>query len=194
MSTLLTLFCYLLLPFSLLANSNVKKIVENPQLYLNPQDAPIFYEDNPLTGLHSFSIGPLVFLQNPKIRTNALEVIEKELGAVGKVVRLKDTDMRGFGAGNLIVLQIGDVSSWDGSKLPISRVSLNLETPVVMSKTGLNTFPMIWSINAFCDFPFNKESEGKFVGGIQKLVSEFAQNYQYANPHPEKTPIFYLYE
>lgn len=120
-------------------------------------------------------------------------MIEKELGILGTVVKAKNEDTTGFGTGNLLNIQIGRVSKWDGGELPISRVTLNVETPVVISKTNVKSLPRVWSINDFVDSSLDIKSEDKVVGAVQKLLKEFVKNYKFANPDQAQKPTFYIY-
>jgi hypothetical protein len=104
---------------------------------------------------------------------------------------LKELDMRGMGAGNILNIQIGDVLGWDNHELPVSRVSLQLQTFVVINKTGIKTFPVIWSINTF--FQESPNTEDIALEATRKLVKDFVQNYKYANQGKKEKPVFYTY-
>ena len=172
---------------------NIERLKRNPGLYLNPQDVPIFYEGNPLEGLSTFAVIPPYSIQSFDVNKKIGDVIERELGTIGSVVKAKSEDTTGFGSGNLLNIQIGRVAKWDGGELPISRVTLNVETPVVISKTNVKSLPRVWSINDFVDFPLDLKSEGKVVGAVQKLLKEFVKNYKFANPSEKQKPTFYIY-
>ncbi len=169
-------------------------IARNPALVLNSQDVPIFYSGNPLEGLNAFAVLAPYSIQNPEIHEKIKALLEKELGSIGLVIRTKDDALCGFGSANILNLQIGKVSKWDGEQLPISRVTLSIETSVIIRKTNVKTSPRIWTINDFVDAPLEIKSEDKMIGAIQKLVKEFVSNYQFANPHQIQKPIFYIYE
>lgn len=164
----------------------------NPLLSLNPQDVPIFYENNPLSGLKSFTI--INSIASKELQAKIKKSVEKSLEMAGKVTRLKDNDMRGFGSGNILLIQMGNVQQWDGTETAISRLSLSIETPVTLEKTGTKTFPIIWSINTFVQDSINTGSEEALTQAVEKLIDNFIQNYQYANQKEMKKPVFYTYD
>ena len=136
-------------------DGDIERLKRNPGIYLNFQDVPIFYNGNPLEGLSAFAVIPPYSIQSPEVNKKIEVVIEKELGSIGIVIKAKTEDMNGFGTGNILNIQIGRVSKWDGGELPFSRVTLNIETPVVISKTNVKSFPRIWTINDFVDSPLD---------------------------------------
>lgn len=174
-------------------DKNIERIKRNPGVYLNPQDVPIFYEGNPLEGLNAFAVIPPYSIQSPDVNKKIGDVIEKELGTIGTIIKAKSGDATGFGSGNVLNIQIGRVSKWEGGELPISRVTLNIETPVVISKTNVKSLPRVWSVNDFVDSPLDLKSEDKVVGAVQKLLKEFVKNYKFANPSETQKPTFYIY-
>ena len=174
-------------------NSNIEKLKRNPGTYLNCQDVPLFYNGNPLEGLSAFAVLLPCSIQSSEVTKKIEMAIEKELGSIGTVVKAKAEDMTGFGTGNILNIQIGAVSKWDGGELPISRVTLNVEAPVIISKTNVKSLPRIWSINDFVDSPLNLKSEDKMVGAVQKLLKEFVKNYKFANSTQTQKPTFYVY-
>lgn len=171
-------------------NKDMERLKENPGIYLNFQDVPIFHKGNPLEGLNAFAI---ISLQNPEINHKIKSVIEQELGSLGTVIQVKSEDVNGFGSGNILHIQVGRISKWDGKELPISRVTLSIETSVVISKTHIQSMPRIWSINDFIEMPLNSKSEDETVKSVQRLLKKFIKNYQFANPHQTQKPIFYIY-
>lgn len=173
--------------------SNIERLKRNPGIYLNFQDVPIFYEGNPLEGLNAFAVIPPYSIQSPEVNKKIEAIIEKELGAIGTVIKTKSEDINGFGTGNILNIQIGRVSKWDGGELPISRVTLNIESPVILSKTNVKSLPRIWAINDFIDSPLDIKSEDKVVGAVQKLLKEFVKNYKFANPSQSQKATFYVY-
>lgn len=175
------------------ADENVEPLKKNPGTYLNCQDVPIFTEGNPLQGLNAFAVIPPCSIQNPEVSKKIQAVIEKELSAIGKVIKAKPDNMNGFGSGNLLNIQVGKVSTWNEKQIPITRVTLNVETPVVLSKSDVKSLPRVWTINAFVDAPFDVASEEKSVDAIQKILQEFASNYQFANSKEKEKPTFYIY-
>ena len=174
-------------------DNNIERLKRNPGTHLNCQDVPLFFSGNPLEGLSAFAVIPPCSIQSPEVNKKIEMVIEKELGSIGTVIKAKTEDMTGFGTGNILNIQIGTVSKWDGGELPISRVTLNVETPVIISKTNVKSLPRIWSINDFVDSPLDLKSEDKTVGAVQKLLKEFAKNYKFANPTQTQKPTFYIY-
>lgn len=173
--------------------STIDKIKRNPGVYLSPQDVPIFYEGNPLEGLNSFAVIPPYSFQNQEVSKKIESVIEKELGSIGTIIKEKNEDITGFKSSSLLTIQIGRISKWEGGQLPISRVTLNIETPVVISKTNVKSLPRVWSINNFVDSPLDVKSEDKAIGPVQKLLREFVKNYKFANPDQTQPPLFYIY-
>jgi hypothetical protein len=171
--------------------SNIEKLKTNPGVYLNSQDVPFFYNGNPLEGLTAFAVIPPYSIQNPEVNKKIGNIIEKELGVIGTIIRAEKGNLTGLATGNLINIQVGGISKWDGGELSISRVTLNVETQVVIAKTNLKSFPRVWSINDFVNCRLDIESEDKFLGAIQKLLKEFVRNYQFVNP--TQKPTFYLY-
>jgi len=169
---------------------DMERLKENPGIYLNFQDAPIFHKGNPLEGLNAFAV---ISLQNSEINNKIKSVIKQELGSLGTVIQAKSEDVHGFGSGNILNIQIGRVSKWDGKELPISRVTLNIETSVIISKTHIKSMPRIWSINDFIEMPLNNKSGDEAVKSVQRLLREFIKNYQFANPHQTQKPVFYIY-
>lgn len=174
-------------------DSNVERFKRNPGIYLNFQDVPIFNSGNPLEGLRAFAVIPPYSIQSLEVNKKIEAIIEKELGSIGTVIKAKSEDMNGFATGNILNLQIGHVSKWDGGELPITRVTLNIETPVVISKTNVKSLPRVWSINDFVDSPLEVKSEDKTIGAVQKLLKEFVKNYKFANPNQDQKPTFYVY-
>jgi hypothetical protein len=57
----------------------------------------------------------------------------------------------------------------------------------------VKSLPRVWSISAFVDAPFDVASEEKFVEAIQKLLQEFASNYQFVNSKQKEKLTFYIY-
>jgi hypothetical protein len=186
-------FLNLIAIYGFCSKDNIEQIEKNPGTYLNCQDVPIFIEGNPLQGLNAFAVIPPCSIQNIGVNKKIQYIIEKELGTIGKVVKAKSEDMNGFGSGNLLNIQVGKVSTWNEKQIPITRVTLNIETPVVLSKSGKESFPRIWAINAFVDAPFDIGSEEKSIEAIQKLLQEFVSNYQFINSKQKEKPIFYVY-
>ena len=190
------MLCLILALFSADAfceEGTIEKLKRDPGMYLNPQDVPIFYSGNPLEGLKDFAVLPPNSLQSPEVNRKIGNMIEKELGSIGTVIKAKNEEVTGFGTGTLLVIQVGAVSKWDGGQLPLTRVSLSLETSVVIGKTDVKSFPIIWSINSFVDSGLNLKTESKVEGAVEKMVREFVKNYRFANPNPEEKPTFYLY-
>lgn len=184
---LVTVFCILISTPSY-AND------QNPNISLNPQDVPIFYDSNPLTGMKSFVVITSFSLKDTELPKKIEQSIERTLKGIGEVAHLKDNDMRGFGAGNVLLLQMGNIAGWDGNEMPVSRISLSIETAVTLDKTGIKTFPMVWSMNTFLQGSLDSSSESNLIKAIQKLVNDFAQNYEYANQDQTKRPVFYTYD
>jgi len=77
--------------------------------------------------------------------------------------------------------------------MPVYRISLSVETSVSLDKTGMKTFPMVWSINTFLQGNIDS-SEDNLIKAVQKLISDFVQSYQYANRDQTKRPFFYIYD
>jgi hypothetical protein len=184
MKNLLMFLALALIPYRLCAHQ--------PSISLNPQDVPIFYGNNPLTGLEAFTLLTSLPLKNPDEK-KIVKSIENGLKKLGEVTHLKDTDLRGFGAGNLLLIQIGPVRGADGSDMPLTRISLSIETPTTLDKTGLKTFPMVWSINTFLPGKFDAISQASLIQAIQKLTADFVSSYESANQGQPKKPIFYTY-
>jgi hypothetical protein len=176
-----------------LENRNIERLRRNPAIYLNFQDVPFFYVGNPLEGLSAFAVIPPYSIQTPEVSKRIETIIETELGNIGTVIKAEDNNLEGFGTGNILNIQIGGMSKWDGGELPISRVTLSVETPVVVSKTNMKSLPRVWAINDFVDSPFNIKTEDKTIGAVQKLLREFVQNYRFANPEQTQKPTFYVY-
>lgn len=170
-----------------------EKVVSNPGLLLNHQDVPIFYDNNPLTGLKSFTVITSFPFKDPNIHSRLNQVLEKALEAAGVVTHVQDNDMRRFGTGNVLLVQMGNVVEWNGNETSLLRLSLSVETTVTLEKTGEKIFPMIWSINTFLQGSIDLKTEGALAKAMQKLVSDFSQNYQYANPGQSIRPVFYSY-
>lgn len=172
-----------------------KEIEQNPNIFLSPQDVPIFYDNNPLTGLMAFTLITSFPFENRNTQKNIKQLIETSLSRLGDVIHLKDNDMRGFGAGNILLVQMDNVAGWDGQSMPISRLSLSIESPVILDKTGMKTSPMIWSINNFAQGNLESKSENNnFEKAMQKLVGDFIQSYRYVNNVQAKKPVFYIYD
>lgn len=165
----------------------------NPAISLNPQDVPIFYDTSPLTGMKSFVVITSLPLKDSGKQTKVENAIEKTLKTAGEVIRLKDSDMRGFGAGNILLIQMGNMTEWSGNETSLSRLSLSVETSVTVEKTAIKTFPMVFSINTFLQKSINSNSEDTLTKALQKLIGDFIQNYQYANQGQTNKPIFYIY-
>ena len=171
----------------------LERLKANPGLYLNFQDVPIFYTGNPLEGLMGFAVLPPVSIQDAEVNKKIQAIIEKELSVIGTVVKTKLEDVSGFGSGNSLNLQIGPVTKWEGGELPITRVTLNVETSVVVQNSHKNSSPRVWTVNGFVDAPCNRASEEKTLGAVEKLLKEFVRNYKFANAGQVQKPVFYVY-
>lgn len=194
-----SLLIYLLLAVALLGSNGFCKERtferdQSPNLSLNPQDVPLFYDNNPLTGLKAFNVITSFPLKEIDVRKRIRQSIEEALNGVGEVIHLKDNDMRGFGAGNVLLIQMGDIIAFDGTQLPLSRVSLSVETAVSIDKTGMKTFPMVWSINNFIEGKVNPSSGASLHKAVQKLIDDFVQSYEIANREQPKRAVFYIYD
>lgn len=174
-------------------SDNADQLKKNPGLSLNFQDVPFFVDGNPLDGLKAFAVIPPASIQNQEANKKIQAIIEKELASIGKVIKTKSNDMSGFGTGNLLNIQIGKVSTWNEKQIPITRATLSVETPVVMTKSNVKSLLRVWTINAFVDIPLDLGSEEKMVGAIEKLLQEFVSNYQFVNASQTQKPTFYLY-
>lgn len=172
---------------------NIEESKNNPGINLNPQDVPIFSDGNPLEGLNTFAVIPPYSFKNPKVSKEIESLIEKELGSIGTVTRSKSEDVTGLGSGSMLNIQVGQVSKWDGGEMPFSRVTLSVETSVIISKTNVKSRPRVWAINDFVDSPFDLKTEDQLVGAIQKLLREFVESYRFANPDQQQKPTFYVY-
>lgn len=164
-------------------------IKNNPALQLNPQDVPFFSSGSPLEGLIEFN----VFVPRISGCEKIENVIEKELSLIGSVVKLKSEDMRGFGAGVILNIQMGRVCEWNGTELPMLRTTLSLQAFVVIQKTNLNCFPRVWAINDFVEAPLGSIGEEKYRDAIKRVISDFSKNYQFSNPDQKRKPTFYFY-
>ncbi len=173
-------------------NHDISEVENRPDIGLNSLDIPIFHQGNPLKGLRTFTIISQ-YSDQSEINRKIRQVIEKELGSLGAIIELKAEDTTGFTSNGLLNIQIGNVSKWDGGQLPISRVSINLETPVLITKSNVKSMPKIWAINDFIDAPLDKKSEDKTLGAVQKLLKEFVENYKFANSGAMEKPTFYIY-
>ncbi|MDN3506127.1 MAG: hypothetical protein P0S96_02755 [Simkaniaceae bacterium] len=188
--------CFLFIPLFLHAtvlDVNEERIKRSPEIYLNPQDVPLFYVGNPLNGLDVFSIIPPYTIQTPEVNRQIEQLIVKELGSVGSVVKASDENLAGFGSGNLMNIQIGKVAKWNGGDLPITRVTLSIETAVTICKTNDKSNPRVWSINDYVDAPLEIGLEKETLGAVQKLLREFVRNYKFANQSNSQKPTFYLH-
>lgn len=155
---------------------------------LQLQDVPVFYTGSPLRGLLEFTC---IFPSTLQNKEQIHQTVEQELGSIGKVSQMTSDDVSGFSAGNVLTLQIGSLTTWDQKELPFTRVTLSVETPVIVDKTQLKTFPRVWSINCFIDAPLDQEEE-QLVGAVKKLLKDFTRAYQLVNQDILK-PTFYVY-
>lgn len=172
------------------------QIKDNPAFSLNPMDVPFFQQDdNPLRDMGTFAVVLLMRFDSPEMRKKAEVLIEKELSGLGKIIQAdqKRIDLRGVGSRNFLILDSGEVKNSEGKLLPICRVSLRIQTPVTLTKTGINTLPNIWSINDFVDSPADVNSDDKILVALQKLLGEFKKNYKFVNLNVSEKPSFYLY-
>lgn len=179
--------------FSAVVDTNIQRLKRSPEIYLNPQDVPLFYTGNPLDGLDVFSVIPPYSIQSSEVNKSIEQMIVKELGSIGTIIKAGNENLAGFGSGNLMNIQIGKVSKWDGGELPITRVTLSIETAVTICKTSNSSNPRVWSINDFVDSAFEVESEKETLGAVQKLLREFTRNYKFANQSRSQKPTFYIY-
>ena len=173
--------------YGLRISSHLSQVAKNPGLYLNPQDVPIFYDNSPLEKLDAFTIVTSFAVNNSELQQKLKKTIATHLDKFADVVHLKENDVRGFGVGNVFLLQIGEIKA-----LQATRISLSIDTPVTVNKTGVHTFPMIWSINDFLHQSPNKVGEEILLNAVTSLVSEFFKNHEYTNP--SKRPTFYIYD
>ncbi|HEY5235139.1 MAG TPA: hypothetical protein VIJ14_03075 [Rhabdochlamydiaceae bacterium] len=172
------------------------QLKDNPAFSLNPMDVPFFQQDdNPLKDMGTFAVVLLMRFDSPEVRKKADALIEKELSGLGRVIKAdqKRIDLRGVGSRNFLILDSGEVKNSEGKLLPISRVSLRIQTPVTLTKTGINTLPNVWSINDFFDSPSEVNSEDKILAALQRLLTEFKSNYNFVNINMSEKPSFYLY-
>lgn len=174
-------------------NSENNHIEKNPGILLNPQDVSIFYDNHPLKRIQAFTVITSSPFEDNKIQKTIENAIQDKLKIEGDVIHLKDNDMRGFGSGTILLIQIGNAQSWNGNNLTVSRISLSIETSVVLNQTGTKTFPIVWNINTFLDGSLDSISEDSLVKGIEQLINDFLQNYRYANKDLLIKPIFYTY-
>ncbi len=180
-------FIYLLVSTTLLASNGFCRdgsieINQNPSVSLSPQDVPIFYDNHPLTDLKAFTVITSFPLKKIEMQRRIKKSIEKSLVEIGEVIRLKDNDMRGFGAGNVFLIQMSHLIGSNGSQMPVCRFSLSIQTPVSIDKTTIKTFPIVWSINTFLQGNIESQPESDLTKAHQKLISDFFQSYRYANP------------
>ncbi|MBP9842234.1 MAG: hypothetical protein KBC64_07440 [Simkaniaceae bacterium] len=166
---------------------------KEPGICLNCQDVPTFFDGNPLAGLNAFAVIPPCSIQNVEVNKKITAIIKKELSVIGNVIKPESEDVVGFASGTLLSIRVGGVSKWNGGELPISRVTLSVGASITMNRTNLQSHPNIWSINGFIDSPFDSKSEELLVGAIQKLLTEFVENYRSVNINQSKKPTFYLY-
>ena len=148
---------------------------------LNCQDVPTFFDVNPLKNLSSFAV--VLPEANPTMQA----VIEKELSSIGSVIKAASGDMTGLGSGTLLLIQIGPLFEWNGSPLPIFRVTLSVGASVTINRTHLQSHPRIWEINGFCKTSLDTTEV------VQKLLQDFTETYQGVNAHQKTKPLFYLY-
>lgn len=188
------LFILSLATVALYANDRkCNEIEKNPAILLNPQDVPIFYDNHPLKKIKAFTIITSIPLEDTKVQKAIENSIEAKLKTEGDVIHLKDNDMRGFGAGTILLIQIGNAKTWDGNNLALSRISLSIQTSVILNQSGVKTFPVIWNINNFLDGSVDSISENHLVKAIQQLINDFLQNYRHANQDLIIKPMFYTY-
>lgn len=57
----------------------------------------------------------------------------------------------------------------------------------------MKVFPTVWNITTFLDGSIECISIDSLIKAVQKLISDFLQNYQYANQGFMNNPIFYTY-
>ena len=177
-------------------NTVIDQLKDNPAFSLNPMDVPFFQQDdNPLRDMKTFAVMLLMRFDSPAVRKKAEALIEKELSGLGKVIQAdqKRMDLRGVGSRNFLILDSGEVKNSEGKPLPICRISLRIQTPVTLTKTGVNTFPNVWSINDFIDSTEHLDSDDKILSALQKLLVEFKSNYNFVNHNLPEKPSFYLY-
>lgn len=163
----------------------------NPGWKVNPQDVPIFFEDTPLTGLKTFIVYPPAF-EKTQLQVQIKELIEKKLGAIGKIIKFEEKDITGFGAESALVMQVKNICNEKGGELPITRSSLYVQTSVAIKRTKINTRPIVWQLNEFSNNYNNNEKD--VLLAVDKLLSEFVENYQYVNSAENIKPLFYFYE
>ncbi|MFS8562828.1 MAG: hypothetical protein LVR00_00205 [Rhabdochlamydiaceae bacterium] len=164
----------------------------NPALQLNPQDVPFFSTGSPLEGLIEFNVFVPKF-ENENMNKKIASIIEKELGFLGAVVKLKVEDMRGFGAGVILNIQSGRVCEWNGTELPFLRTTLSIQAFALMQKTNLNCFPRVWAINDFVENTFGNTKEEIYIEAIKRTIGDFSKSYKLSNPTQKKKPTFYFY-
>ena len=158
---------------------------------VNTQEASI---NNALTRLKVFTLITSFPLKDVDMQKRIGQSIEKTLNRIGEVAHLQDNDMSGFGSGNFLLIHMDSVTGWDGNELPTTRLFLNVETRVTLDKTGMKTFPAVWSMNTFLQGAIDRISEDDLTGAVHNLVNNFVQNYQNANKDQTKKPVFYTYD
>ncbi|PCI76779.1 hypothetical protein COB21_03915 [Candidatus Aerophobetes bacterium] len=165
---------------------------------LNPQDVPIFYRDSPLRGIEAFlvvtSFPVEMHLSLQQKLGKAIAASLKEIGNVAYLNNKQGINMQGMGAGTMVAIQVASVKTWKGQLLPLYRISLNVETAVTLDKTGMKSFPMVWSINTFLENGSGAHGFDELVNAMHKLLNDFVENYKYANPNQTVKPIFYSYD
>lgn len=174
------------------SEAQVKSQKINPGALLNFQDVPLFYNQNPLEKLNAFAVS--LWVNNPEGQRKLSKILENELKSIGEVIHLSVMDMRGFGTGTVLMILIKRVSDWQGNEMPISRVSLQVQTTISVNKTNLTTFPVVWGINSFFQGNSDQKPDDQMVKATQSVIKEFVQNYKYSNQAQEQKPIFYMYD
>lgn len=171
----------------------LKSEINNPGILLNFQDVPIFHNgSNPLQGLNAFAVA--LFINNQELQVKLSKLLETELKSLGDVIHLNVMDMRGFGTGNVLMILIKNVSDWQEQETAISRVCLQIQTPITINKTDIKTFPIVWSINSFFQGSIDQKSEEQILKATQTLLKQFVQNYKYANQSQRQKSVFYMYD
>lgn len=149
---------------------------------------------NPLKGFASFAIYPLYSITSPILRKEVEQEVFKELGKIGKIVRVDVPDVRGFGdSGAFLTLSLQDVFTSNHTCLPALEISLTLDALTVVKKTGGNYMTPVWTDHTFSEGNANEKNLQNILAATRSVLKHFVDDYLGANSQKEQKVVFYFY-
>lgn len=117
-----------------------------------------------------------------KSRTLFIDHLKK----FARVEELPPNDMRGFGTGILLNLEVKPINVF-GLSSPILRISLNLQAKIEIKSTKNELYGYIYSTNAFA----KADSDEALLKAVADVADTFRKYYEQSNPNNQPTIFVY---